>query len=254
MREVIVISCQFTALDTSFFQCAEMCLSTPEKHLFSTLKKSHRQQQFLAGHYLLRIGLTHLLGESHDFWDIDQKSGTAPVLINPPQNQQVYLSISHSKDQLVCAVSIGNPIGIDIENHCRDRPFIEFSEQYLSTQAVVRLKLMDEIERKAHFYALWTTMEAVAKVQGQGLNQAIFDGIWQSNWSLTESCELEHSISNNRKYFTSTACLGDFTLSIASKQPFAEELSISQLNSGNLCDLDIKFNGGYFLLDSIPIV
>ncbi len=245
MSKIIIINCQFSTLDKNFFSRAEMCLSPPEKRIFNTLQKMRRQQQYLAGHYLLRFGLTQLLGETDYFWDIAQEVGAAPILLNSPENQQAYLSISHSRDQLICVVSINNPVGIDIENHCRDRPFIEFSEQYLSDQELFKLRALQETERKSYFYALWTVMESVAKAQGQGLDQKIFDGSWHTELdSAREDCSL-----NKSSYFTYTAGLKDYTITIATKRTLTEFPLISQFNEGAIHEIDIDFSRGCFLLD-----
>ena len=245
MSKIIIINCQFSTLDKNFFSRAEMCLSPAEKRIFNTLQKMRRQQQYLAGHYLLRIGLTQLLGETDDFWDIAQEVGAAPILLNSPENQQAYLSISHSRDQLICVVSINNPVGIDIENHCRDRPFIEFSEQYLSAQELVKLKALQGSERKAYFYALWTVMESVAKAQGQGLDQKIFDGSWHTE---LDSAPEDYSLSKS-SYYTHTAGLKDYTITIATKRTLTEFPLISQFNEGVIHEIDIDFSRGCFLLD-----
>lgn len=247
MSKIIIINCQFSTLDKDFFSRAEMCLSPSENQIFNALQKIRRQQQYLAGHYLLRIGLTQLLGESDDFWDISQEVGAAPYLLNPPNKQQVSLSISHSKDQLVCTVSINNPVGVDIENHCRDRPFIEFSEQYLSDLELFKLKALQGSERKAYFYALWTVMESGAKAQGQGLDQEIFDGTW---YSELDSAPENYSL-NKGGYFTYTTDLNDFTISLATKWSLVELPVISQFNTGTLHELDIEFSRGYYLLDQV---
>lgn len=240
---MVIISCQFTSLDKDFFYRAEDCLSDSEKQLLGGYKKVRRQQQFLAGHYLLRVGLRDLLGQSDDFWHISQKSGAAPVLLNPPEGQRVYLSISHSKDQVCCAISVNNPIGIDIENHQRNRPFIEFAKQYLSRQELNKLDCFQGEQRKQYFYSLWTVMESVAKLRG-GLGQEIFDGIWHTQ----RNAITEDILSNKRGYCTYTASFEEFVVSISTPQLLVEMPVIQQFNVGSVGAADTHFYPGYFLL------
>jgi hypothetical protein len=94
-------------------------------------------------------------------------------------------------------------------------------------------------------------MESVAKAQGQGLDKDIFSGTWQPNCHAIERSESAGLILNKRIYSTYTTRLGDFTLSIATRHPLTESLSISQLNLGTLCDFDIEFSRGRFLLDPV---
>jgi phosphopantetheinyl transferase len=245
MSHVIIINCQFTGLSQAFFERAEQCLSEPEKELFSAYNKPLRQQQYLAGHYLLRMGLTCLFGKAEEYWVIDQGVGTAPILINPPPEGQVYLSISHSKDRVVGAVSLNNPIGIDIENHVRERPFIEFSEQYLSPLELEKLEFLQGEKRKQYFYSLWTVMESVAKLRGSGLDQDIFNSRWDSQ---PDFCAEGASIHEDR-YCTYTTGYGDFTLSLVTESLLEGLTGHYNLSDNGLQLLDSNFSQGCFLLN-----
>lgn len=244
MSNVIIINCHFTALMNNFYQRAEMCLSAPERRLFLSYEKTRRQQQFLAGHYCLRIGLTQLLGQSEEYWDIDQKIGSAPRLLNPPLHHQVYLSISHSKDQVVCTVSLNNPVGIDLESNYRDRPFVEFSEQYLSAIELSKLKSFHGAERKSYFYSLWTVMESVAKLRGKGLGQDIFDGEWELDDLKQDS---RPTIAENG-YSTCTYDLNDFTMTLATESALEGPAAVFQYSNAGLEEKQLRVSKGVFLL------
>lgn len=246
MSHVIIINCQFTGLSQAFFERAEQCLSEPEKELFSAYNKPLRQQQYLAGHYLLRMGLTCLFGKAEEYWVIDQGVGTAPVLINPPPGSQVYLSISHSKDRVVAAVSLNNPIGVDIEQHVRERPFIDFSEQYLSPLELEKLVFLQGEKRKRYFYSLWTVMESTAKLRGTGLDQNIFNGRWGSQYEFSKGKILK----TESRYSTYTTRNGDFTVSLATKSPIEERLAHYDYSKNGFHVLASKFSRGSFLLSN----
>jgi 4'-phosphopantetheinyl transferase len=190
MSRVIVFSCQVNLLDEAFFTQAQACLSESERVRFKDCHKLARQQQFLAGHLLLRKALSQHFEQPEEYWHIQQAAGEPIRLLNPITNTEIYLSLSHSKERVVCALSLGIEVGIDIENTARNRPFVEFSQQYLTRKEIDKLVAKKGSEQKHYFYRLWTIMESVGKAQGIGLDKTIFNGEWlqDSNELIGYSC------------------------------------------------------------------
>lgn len=231
-------------MDKPFFERAQKCLSESEKQLLLSFQKVVRKEQYLAGHYCLRLGLTQLLGQPENYWDIDHQAGAAPVLLNPLGGHNVSLSISHSKDQVICSVSLNNSIGIDLECHIRERPFIEFSEQYLSLTELNKLKALKGEQLKEYFYSLWTVMESVAKARGKGLGQDIFDGAW-----ATDLNAIQQPTNADNTFYTYTAKLDNFTITIASESALEAPLNVLSYKNNGLHRQKLDFDQGYFFLN-----
>ncbi len=221
MSRVIVFSCQINQLDEAFFTQAQACLSESERVRFKDCHKPARQQQFLAGHLLVRKVLSLHFEQPEEYWHIQQGPGEPIRLLNPITNTEVYLSLSHNKERVVCALSLGLEVGIDIENTARDRPFVEFSQQYLTKKEFDKLAAKTGTEQKHYFYRLWTIMESVGKAQGIGLDKTIFNGEWQQ-----DSSELIG-------YSCFSVCLGKDQLSLALNGNPSSEIEYYEYRADN---------------------
>ncbi|USN49922.1 MAG: 4'-phosphopantetheinyl transferase superfamily protein [Myxococcales bacterium] len=94
---------------------------------------------------------------SYDF-SLEKKTNGKPY-IKSSHDRELYISISHSYDVLVVALSFAEPIGVDVE-FVKEREFIKrISDKYFIEPIV---SLMD-------FYRSWTARESFVKINGNGL-------------------------------------------------------------------------------------
>lgn len=245
MSRVIVFSCQVNQLDEDFFHRAKVCLSESEKVRFADCQNPARQQQFLAGHFLLRKALSSLAPQPEAFWLIQQKNGEPPQLASPVtiagKNRQVYLSLSHTKESVVCAISLDVEVGIDIENSQKDRPFVEFSQQYLSQKECDKLAEKSGDSQKQHFYRLWTVMESIGKAIGTGLDKPIFNGEWLQGYGAD----------NGFSCFSTK--LGTAQLSLALKGNASSGIEFYELQAdGRLIAQALEFDQSSFIVKERP--
>ena len=77
----------------------------------------------------------------------------------------IHFNISHSGHCAVCAISIEEEIGIDVEQVSVVEPG-EFTE-FFTGDEIIRIKQASEPMRT--FYDLWTKKEAILKAEGNGL-------------------------------------------------------------------------------------
>lgn len=143
------------------------------------------RERSLAGNILLMMGLQALGLTTVSLDNINYTKYQKPYLDN-----EVSFNISHSGGYIICAVSITNEVGIDVEE-IRDVPMEDFTNLF----AKVEWDKVIESENKLHaFYSLWTKKEAFLKVIGCGLSQPLNEVViekntitWQGNqWWLNE--------------------------------------------------------------------
>lgn len=98
------------------------------------------------------------------------KSGE-PYLEFPVGNKHpLHISISHSGSWSACLISHReNPSAIDLEDLHIKRNFLHLAEHFFSVQEIEYVKQYG----KEAFYKLWTAKEAIAKLQGKGLSEAL---------------------------------------------------------------------------------
>ena len=91
-----------------------------------------------------------------------------PVLA-VPGGTGVGFNLSHSDGLMLCAVSVGRELGVDIE---RIQPALEVEAllEHFSPREVAALRALPAGVRHQGFYACWTTKEAYVKARGGGLS------------------------------------------------------------------------------------
>ncbi len=112
----------------------------------------------------------YLLPEISDL-EVHRLATGQPVLVSTDLSRQLpHISISHSGPWIGCVVSDPeDPIGLDLEDMSKNRSykqialyaFSDHENQYINKTGV------------EGFYRLWTAKEAIAKLQGKGLNTVL---------------------------------------------------------------------------------
>lgn len=128
-----------------------------------------RTAQFIAGRWLARHLLAEALGGHWRDWVLSGGEGEAPAATGP---QPAFLSLSHSGDQLACAVS-DHPVGLDIER-VRPRKGMDTLLQAITTEAERAAVSApwpgtEPAGQLQAFYQMWTLKEAWLKRHGGGL-------------------------------------------------------------------------------------
>lgn len=87
-------------------------------------------------------------------------------------------NLSDSHGAIVCAVSYGEALGVDIEYPARKNKFLDIAERYFHPQELQQLRdLTNDMERRALFFRLWTTKEAYIKAKGLTIGSASLDKV-----------------------------------------------------------------------------
>ncbi|MTI11038.1 4'-phosphopantetheinyl transferase family protein [Curvivirga aplysinae] len=126
----------------------------------SHFKRTERQQQSLLGACMGKI-LASSFTETHPLdWKVLRKNRNIPILSSDKKNDPIYLSISHSQDQVLVAVSTKYNIGIDIEIMKPTRDIGRIIGMITPHISETLPKTMDEL------YVIWTQFESYYKVSG----------------------------------------------------------------------------------------
>lgn len=94
-----------------------------------------------------------------------------PRLVDPPL--PLDFNLSHSGDWMVCAVSAGIPLGVDIELENKSRDVMRLARRFFSQAETADLEALPEDARRERFYEYWTLKEATVKAFGAALGPAL---------------------------------------------------------------------------------
>lgn len=130
------------------------------------------QHRFLVSHALQRTVLSDVTGVDAAELRFHTEKHGKPFLEYPcPGNSEgLSFNLSHSGSHAVLAVWQGRgAIGVDIEVHRPDRPFIKLATRYFAESEQQFLRGVPAHEQMGCFYDLWTLKESYLKARGTGL-------------------------------------------------------------------------------------
>jgi len=125
--------------------------------------------RFVVGRGTLRRILASYAGARPDDIRFTYGDHGKPMLANVTESKGIEFNASGSADLAVCAVTIGERLGIDIEL-CRPIADEVFVEQCLAPVERDEYLALSSDERPAFFYRIWTLKEAYLKATGVGLS------------------------------------------------------------------------------------
>jgi len=142
-------------------------LSSSEEARCRRFVRAQRQRQFVAGRVLLRMALGSLLGVAPRDIELEDRPGDAPLLKAPvARGRAPGFSISHSGRWVACAVSAQTALGLDIEVRDPQRDLAALAAQAFDADEMAQWADLDEAQRVAGFYSLWSWKEARFKLGG----------------------------------------------------------------------------------------
>jgi 4'-phosphopantetheinyl transferase len=146
-------------------QYGELTKKIPSEMIERSLKfrKWNDAQTYLLGKYLLAEGLKKYGLGNQILKDIRYTEYGRPFLQLPVG---IDFNISHSGKYVLCAISAGGKVGIDIEE-IHNIDIHDFADQLTAEE----LAWIDEApDRSNEFFRIWTIKEAVIKADGRGLS------------------------------------------------------------------------------------
>jgi len=137
-------------------------------------------------------------------WLFDKGEKDKPEVINAPL--PLRFNISHTKNLIVCAVTLTDDIGIDVENTGRSNDVLAIAERYFSTQETSELFALPTEQQRGRFFDYWTLKESYIKAWGLGLaipladfSFAINDTVQVSNIIFDIKCDITLGFATHRE-------------------------------------------------------
>ena len=164
-------------------------------HLWVTYPHHHQQAELLARYKMLlteeesirqqryrfekdrhdalitRAFIRDLLSQYADVkpenWRFEKGEKDKPEIINPPL--PLRFNISHTKELIICAVTLNDDIGCDAEYVDRNNDVLNIADRYFSASEVKELFSLPKEQQRNRFFDYWTLKESYIKTLGLGL-------------------------------------------------------------------------------------
>ncbi|TYK64933.1 4'-phosphopantetheinyl transferase family protein [Colwellia echini] len=112
-------------------------------------------------------------------WQFEKGAKDKPEVVNC--SIPLRFNISHTKSLIICAVTLENDIGCDVENTGRSNNVLAIAGRYYSQQENLELFELPTHQQHDRFYDYWTLKEAYIKAWGLGLSIPLVDYSFKIN-------------------------------------------------------------------------
>lgn len=178
-----------------------------------TPEESQKQQRYkfakdrhdaLITRAFIRDLLSYYANIEPQAWRFEKGEKDKPEIVNPPL--PLRFNISHTNNLIICAVTLNDDIGCDVEYIGRNNDVLAIAERYFSPIETTELFALPEDEQRNRFFDYWTLKESYIKAWGLGLaiplgdfSFTIADQKLQSNSHFTIKHDIKLSFAEHRE-------------------------------------------------------
>ena len=160
-------------LDDPTLQPKEMAefLDCAERRRAARFRHSCGHRRFVVAHGALRRLLGAYCGCAPQALRFAENAWGKPSLRQPETDLR--FNLSHSGEMAVCGITMGAPIGVDIEHRRAELAAAAITARFFASEEVAALRAIPEDQRVEAFFRCWTRKEAFIKARGEGLSLAL---------------------------------------------------------------------------------
>lgn len=154
--------------DRNIFMHAQF-LTSEEHARAGKYVNGKKSREFIITRSVLRNVIGHVLNENPKYLDISYTRLGMPVLSRQSGSSAIFFNVSHSYDLALIAVTVEDPVGIDIEKMREDVDHEALSKRFFSETEYSDIMQYEGQERLRAFFATWTRKESIVKALGTGI-------------------------------------------------------------------------------------
>ena len=144
---------------------------TPSERVYrQKLRTATMRHDYLTTRALCRLALSHFTEVDPVTWTFNAGKYGKPAIARPAAFRGVRSNISHTDGLIVCAVTRGGEIGVDVEETSREVEIAQIARHFFSDDEQEHLSTLSAKQRKSRFFELWVLKEAYLKGRGMGLS------------------------------------------------------------------------------------
>ena len=141
-----------------------------------TAEETQKQQRYkfekdrhdaLITRAFVRDLLSHYAEVDPQNWRFEKGEKDKPEIVNAPL--PLRFNISHTREMIICAVTLNDDIGCDVEYIDRNNDVLNIADRYFSASEVRELFSLPEAQQRSRFFDYWTLKESYIKAWGLGL-------------------------------------------------------------------------------------
>jgi len=145
-------------------------LDTEERRRWERFRFPGDRQQYLAGHALLRVALSHYGAVDPRDWRFRSGAYGKPEIAGPTPVPPLRFSLSHTRGLAACLVASLLDVGLDVEEMRAGTDLWETAGEFLTSQELADCHELPPELQRGRLYECWTLKEAYVKGCGRGLS------------------------------------------------------------------------------------
>lgn len=147
-------------------------------------KFSHDRHNALITRAFVRDLLSYYANVAPSDWCFEKGTKDKPEIINPPL--PLRFNLSHTQGLIICAVTLEDDIGCDVENITRSNDVLAIANRFFSTLETTELFSLPKGQQRNRFFDYWTLKESYIKAWGLGLAIPLKDFTFKITDDLVE--------------------------------------------------------------------
>ena len=160
-------------------------LSDDETKKQQRYKFSHDRHDALITRAFVRDLLSYYADIAPSDWRFDKGEKDKPEIVNP--SLPLRFNLSHTKGLIICAVTLENDIGCDVEDTTRNNDVLSIANRFFSAIETNELFSLPEDQQHPRFFDYWTLKESYIKAWGLGLTIPLKDFSFNISDELIET-------------------------------------------------------------------
>jgi 4'-phosphopantetheinyl transferase len=148
-------------------------LSAEEQARAEQFRCEEPARRFIGARAALRTLLSHYLSAPASTISLSFDAQTKPRIASGQYGTDVRFNVSHSGMLALVAVTIGNEIGVDVEQRREVKHLDQIASRYFHPTEAAAVAATPLSERNNAFLRCWTAKEAVLKAHGTGITHSL---------------------------------------------------------------------------------
>lgn len=170
--QVELLACNPATIDLNAHQPRYLgLLSSDELKRWDAIGAKQVRETFLIARALLRTGLSRYAQISPEDWQFVIGDHGKPE-IHAGQNPSLCplrFNLSHTQDLIVCGITVGSSLGVDVEYTPRHSRLESIAQRFFSAPEIAQLEGASKDTMRTDFFRFWTLKEAYLKARGTGI-------------------------------------------------------------------------------------
>jgi len=152
--------------DPGLLAAYDRLLSDGERERQRAFAFDKNRREYLVAHALVRTTLSKYAATRPSDWRFSNNAHGRPA-IEPPS--ALRFNLSHHPTMVVCAVTLGAELGVDVEPLQRGRAILKIADASFAPRELADLRKLPSAIACDRAVSLWTLKEAYIKARGLGL-------------------------------------------------------------------------------------